>query len=447
MSLQNFFDRTYCVSLDRRKDRWKRFKNQVPKDWPFAPINRVQAIDGKKCQRPDWWKQGGGAWGCFRTHLRIIEQAMNNGRKSILLMEDDAMFCEDFTKRVTAFLEQVPDDWGMIYLGGQHLHVGKNAPKQVDDLEVYIPWNVNRTHAFALRGKTMTEVYKHLCKNDWHNGNHIDHHLGRFHQRRDPNHRVYCPKEWLVGQQGGKSNISGRNPPDRFWKAAKDVAFNVHDDRFVAVIGLHSSGSTALAGVLHHLGLHLGNQFIKGPWGESFEAVTLSRLCEKAFPAFESDGIKMPRHKAFNRLKDFINDKRGEAHRRGTIAAGKYPQLCQFGNQLIDACDDQLRVLHIDRPIEDSILSLQRRCPNKSSEKLAAHQRWLDEGKTQLLKRIPNKEKLTVQYDDLIEDTETQVKRIIKWLDLEVEEARYRRAVQSIDAKRQHIGRTVQPKD
>ena len=30
MNLKNYFQRVYCVNLDRRKDRWQKFKNQVP---------------------------------------------------------------------------------------------------------------------------------------------------------------------------------------------------------------------------------------------------------------------------------------------------------------------------------------------------------------------------------------------------------------------------------
>lgn len=448
MNLRKTFDRVFCINLDRRPDRWKRFQGNLPKDWPFAPVKKVQAIDGQKVQRPQWWRQGGGAWGCFRTHLRLIEQCLNNGVDSVLLMEDDALFPDDFTVRVRAFLEAVPDDWGMLYLGGQHLHVNNSPPIRVND-EVFIPYNVNRTHAFALRGKTMTEVYRHLCRNDWHNGNHIDHHLGRFHQRRDPEHPVYCPKEWLVGQAGGKSNISGRNPDDRFWAAAERLAdVDPKNEPFVAVLGVHSSGSSCMAGVLYHLGLHLGNE-LTGFYGNrpdagecGYEAVGLANLCETCIP-FPSTELKVKRQKAWTLLMTWVNAKRREAYHRGTIAAGKYPQLCRLGNQLINATGDKLRVIDIERPLEDSIASLVKRT-GKDPDVIEKHQRWLYAGKRNILERVPSEDQLTVNYYDLLSQTETEIRRVADFLQDRtgrelVDEVRLAKAVKNVHPHKQTI--------
>lgn len=62
-------ERVYCINLDRRSDRWKRFAEGVPTDWPFAAPIRVPAIDGKLVKHPDYWTAGGGA-GCGRTPQR-----------------------------------------------------------------------------------------------------------------------------------------------------------------------------------------------------------------------------------------------------------------------------------------------------------------------------------------------------------------------------------------
>ena len=141
---------------------------------------------------------------------------MNRGVESVLLLEDDAIFGETFTEDVKKFLSNVPANWGMIYLGGQHLKVREKPPKRLNP-EVFIPYNVNRTHAFAIRGKCMEVIYKHLNTQDWTKRNHIDNHLGRFHQERNKKYPVYCPKNWLVGQREGQSNIAGREVPPRFW--------------------------------------------------------------------------------------------------------------------------------------------------------------------------------------------------------------------------------------
>ena len=170
---------------------------------------------------------------------RSAGHSLNSGARRILLFEDDAIFCDGFAEKVREFLDHVPDRWDMLYLGGQHLRERQGQPRRLNEF-VYEPFNVNRTHAFAveLSGGFGEALYKHLHNwDDWRPSHHIDHHLGRLHETRA--YKVYCPGEWLVGQRQGRSNINGREfTNDRFWQPA------VHPDAlpFVAILGLHSSG-------------------------------------------------------------------------------------------------------------------------------------------------------------------------------------------------------------
>jgi hypothetical protein len=123
---------------------------------------------------------------------------------------DDAGFVPDFVEHLNAYVRELPEDWGLAYLGGQHLYAAKHPPKKISD-RVYRPYNVNRTHAFMVRGRaTMKALYRHLNWNDWHLKHHIDHHLGRLTQRRyealvqgknveKESIPVYTPDRWLVG--------------------------------------------------------------------------------------------------------------------------------------------------------------------------------------------------------------------------------------------------------
>jgi hypothetical protein len=45
--LQNYFDKIYCINLDRRIDRWEHFLNQSKKI-NLDNFERVSAIDGNK---------------------------------------------------------------------------------------------------------------------------------------------------------------------------------------------------------------------------------------------------------------------------------------------------------------------------------------------------------------------------------------------------------------
>jgi hypothetical protein len=440
------FESVYCVNLDRRPDRWRRFAEGLPKDWPFPEPIRVRAIDGKLVKHPDYWTSGGGAWGCYRSHLRIIEQCLNEGVRSVLLLEDDALFPADFVPRALDWLRKVPADWQMLYLGGQHLFAQKHPPRQVGP-ELFQPYNVNRTHAFAIQGDMLQIVYSHLLRRDWHRKNHVDHHLGRLHQQRQ--HRIYCPPEWLVGQAGSKSNISGRTPPDRFWRPAEEI---VEDRRTslpppscVAILGLHGSGSSALAQSLWHCGLWLGEpEDLMGYWGKGSQAKGgehkhLAALLEKAIP-FRATAHAKPRRWIWRHLKQFIEARQAEAKTRDTLAAIKYPMLCQAGRQLRSICGDGLRVIVCDRPIEESIESLIRRtkATEPGGDVLAAHQRWLAQGRDAFVAEIPD-QVLRVEYSELLADPADQLRRIMAWLGREPTDDQIAAGAASVDPAKRHV--------
>ena len=60
-------------------------------------------------------------------------------------------------------------------------------------------------------------------------------------------------------------------------------------------------------------------------------------------------------------LQVFISEKRLVVHWKNTIAGGKYPHLCAMGEDLIEMLGKDLREIHIDRPLEESIESMKRR--------------------------------------------------------------------------------------
>lgn len=210
----SFCDVSYCINLDRRPDRWEEFQ----RDWPseqLGPVERSSAIDGNKCPPPRWWTAGRGAWGCMRSHLATLERALSSGAEIVGIFEDDAVPVRTwFTERFAAFTAALPRDWGMIYFGGRLVKPRDNPPYKVNDW-CLAPYGCETTHAYALRGRMLAEVYQYLCQRDWQVGHHIDHRLAHWHrgQRRG----VYVPAYWLFDQRGGKSNVSGRQNRHMSW--------------------------------------------------------------------------------------------------------------------------------------------------------------------------------------------------------------------------------------
>jgi len=221
-NLTDWFDRVYVINCAHRPDRLEETKKHLEEtgmannDWVYY----YPAIIGDWTTCPADWGSGWGAWGCLRSHQRILEDVLHTRDDrhamtldNVLILEDDVIFKEDSLEKLNEFMEAVPDDWGQIYLGGQH----RRTPVDTENNNVVIGGSVNRTHAHAINGPSITSVYRHISYATDYKGSskHIDHQLEVAHRRKD--WPVYCPKEWIAGQRAGSSNISGKTNDTQFW--------------------------------------------------------------------------------------------------------------------------------------------------------------------------------------------------------------------------------------
>lgn len=205
------FDRVVCVNLDRRPDRWRKFRQR------FTGVKRFPATDGQQANTPPLWGAGGPAWGCADSHIRAIRQAIEDGVGSLLLFEDDAKPVAGFAEKLDRVMANVPPDWEQLYLGGQHQH---GNPQSIAP-GVGRPSNVGRTHAWALRGAGLRKTLDFLTDFDhWgrYPTDHIDHRLGRMHTSGRV--VVYAALPWLVIQGANLSDINGQQHADRGWQVA-----------------------------------------------------------------------------------------------------------------------------------------------------------------------------------------------------------------------------------
>ena len=210
LNVATLVDHVYLINMDRRDDRLASFRERMPRvSWPFdVGPDRFQATDAQVCPPPEGWMSGAGAWGCLRSHLRVLEDAMMRKYRSILVLEDDAVLPLDFADRLTSFLGRVPDDWECLMLGGQHRPHDDN--RQLLEPGVARCLNAQRTHAFILREQAIPALYREWCTR-W---GHCDHIMGPFLGARG---RTYAPDPFIVSQAPGKSDINGKDLPERLW--------------------------------------------------------------------------------------------------------------------------------------------------------------------------------------------------------------------------------------
>lgn len=216
MQLTEAFERVVVLNLPYKSDRRKRLARHLAELELADPSKIVwqRALAGDWSPPPAWFKAGNGAWGCLQSHLRVVQDALMDGVESYCVLEDDVVFKTGAGDGLKRMVRALPQNWGQLYLGGQHLA----EPKQRLEGGLWQPHNVNRTHAFALHRRAFVRFQQHIshapdyiARGPWH----IDHQLGVAHERAD--WLVYAPDWWIAGQEAGASNISGRHNPRMWW--------------------------------------------------------------------------------------------------------------------------------------------------------------------------------------------------------------------------------------
>ena len=115
-TLNDYFSKIYYINLDSRPDRY----NECLLEFRKMNINveRVSGIDGSKLYMGSDIKRTSGAHGLLLTHIKILEDAILNNYKNILILEDDVKFLDIFYEKFNEKIIYLPDDWDLLCLGG-----------------------------------------------------------------------------------------------------------------------------------------------------------------------------------------------------------------------------------------------------------------------------------------------------------------------------------------
>lgn len=139
------FPHKVCINLDRRPERWRRMSRRFA-EHGIRGVRRFPALDGESLRIPTHWRHTPGAYGCLRSHLRVVAEARESGLPGVLIFEDDAVFDPRFREKFGAYIKQLPPDWDMLYLGALH----KDELIPVSENVVRLTRS-NSTYAYALR--------------------------------------------------------------------------------------------------------------------------------------------------------------------------------------------------------------------------------------------------------------------------------------------------------
>jgi len=131
--------------------------------------------------------------------------------------------------------------------------------------------------------------------------------------------------------------------------------------RRIAVLGLYNSGSTAVAGLLHRIGVNMGPPFwahsedgVKGNFYEPYDLASRLRKWWSEPRAV----ARVPSGERIRYLRSWVA--RQSRIRRAPVGA-KHPLLSLCADDLVDAWGPETRFVWSWRPLEQSIAGLQRR--------------------------------------------------------------------------------------
>lgn len=166
----NFFDKIFCINLERRPDRWSICKTVFQYLDIESNVERLNAFDANNFTAENNIPlQEKGRFACALSHINAIKLAKERQYKNILVFEDDINLHTNkqlTTDTLQLCIQQLPPDWEIFYLSANPLG---NDP--YESLENYsenlcLVTQAFTTHAIALN----SSIYDIILEN-FKNGN------------------------------------------------------------------------------------------------------------------------------------------------------------------------------------------------------------------------------------------------------------------------------------
>jgi hypothetical protein len=111
-------DKIFCISLDRRPDRWSAFIS-AHKDKPdfLSQIEKISAIDGRLLNIPKKYRRYSGAYGCLYSHWRVAEKILSSRIQRVLVLEDGCRLRSSIVDLATYLSDTIAAQIDYIHLG------------------------------------------------------------------------------------------------------------------------------------------------------------------------------------------------------------------------------------------------------------------------------------------------------------------------------------------
>lgn len=205
-NFHRYFNRIFCINLDRRPDKWVDSLEEFKK-WDIVNFQRVPAYDGKGLNKNDYRIKTSEA-GLILTNIDILKSSIENKFERILILEDDFYLTGEFSM-IDNLISQVPVDWDLLYFGGNHnSHKGFPEPIKLSENLVKVH-HTFATHAVAINGKFFKEMLDKISS--------VSSPLDVMLTDLQKSHNAYCFSPSVAKQRAGYSDIQMRDMDYHRW--------------------------------------------------------------------------------------------------------------------------------------------------------------------------------------------------------------------------------------
>lgn len=190
-TITDYFSKAYCVNLDHRTDKWEETLKEFNKH--NLEVERFSGVDGDTVNYDGPLKKG--VIGCALSHKGIVHKAKLRGHETVLIFEDDVAFEEGANEKFYEWISEVPEDWDMLYLGGNHnVKTIKKATEHTMRCT-----KTQTTHAYALRNTVYDWILERLTN--------IDLDVDVIYTELQKVCKAYCFTPRIAWQREGVSDI------------------------------------------------------------------------------------------------------------------------------------------------------------------------------------------------------------------------------------------------
>ena len=216
-------DKVYVINLDRDTERLQKMTDQLNN--LNIEFTRFPAVLGAQVKTSNHLTDfclkycTDGIKGCAMSHKTIWEDMLKNNYKHVLILEDDAVFADDFETQFRTGWDQVPKDFDMFYLGCNfNCDDSHTIPKVYNEVLGQVPKRLNSHilrvygsigfHGYIISNECAKKV-KHLPIH-----NHIDAQMAYWINKHKMN--AYSMKPLIINTPDNgvvHSNLSESYPP------------------------------------------------------------------------------------------------------------------------------------------------------------------------------------------------------------------------------------------